>query len=317
MKISVIVPVYNSSMYLNRCLDSLINQTYKNIEVILVNDGSVDNSLKICNEYTKKDSRIICVSQDNKGVSSARNLGLSIMSGELVSFVDSDDYIEKNTYEKIIEVFKQNSDCDLINFGYVEERHKKLNIINSSNEEIIYSEDALYYLFKQPYFKGFVFNKIFKANKIKEEALTFNTEISICEDLEFCYKYIKKSKKCVCLDKSFYHYVYVNTSATKSFVNKKQLSFIDVYKYILMDDTSKKVLEAANGAYIEALVYMSKKAILTGCSSIEQKVSLRKEIFKYFPNLIYFENIPIKSKIGATLLCLMPIIYRIGKILGD
>lgn len=98
-KITVIVPVYNVENYLNKCLDSLINQTYKNLEIIVINDGSTDNSGEICQEYAQKDNRIIYVEQENGGLSDARNAGLERMTGSYVTFVDSDDWVEPNYVE--------------------------------------------------------------------------------------------------------------------------------------------------------------------------------------------------------------------------
>ena len=95
-KISIIIPVYNVEMYLEKCLESVLNQTYKNLEVILVDDGSTDKSGLICDEYQKNDSRIRVVHQDNQGLAAARNTGLQYVSGEYFSFVDSDDYIDLN-----------------------------------------------------------------------------------------------------------------------------------------------------------------------------------------------------------------------------
>ena len=98
-KITVIVPVYNVENYLNKCLDSLINQTYKNLEIIVINDGSTDNSGEICQEYAQKDNRIIYVEQENGGLSDARNAGLERMTGSYVTFVDSDDWVEPDYVE--------------------------------------------------------------------------------------------------------------------------------------------------------------------------------------------------------------------------
>ena len=97
--ISIIIPVYNVAVYLPRCLDSILAQTYKNLEIILVDDGSKDNSGKVCDEYALKDSRIKVIHQKNQGVSVARNAGLRIAKGDYIGFVDSDDYIETNMYE--------------------------------------------------------------------------------------------------------------------------------------------------------------------------------------------------------------------------
>ena len=101
-KISVIVPIYNTEKYLKRCFDSILSSTYENLEVILVDDGSPDNSGKICDEYAARDSRIRVIHKKNGGLSSARNAGLDIATGDYVTFVDSDDYIASDIYEKLV-----------------------------------------------------------------------------------------------------------------------------------------------------------------------------------------------------------------------
>ena len=105
--ISIIVPVYNSSATLDKCINSLINQTYKNIEIIIVDDGSIDNSYDICLRYSLNDSRVKLIKQNNFGVSFARNKGLEICNGKYIGFVDADDYIEKNMYSKLYENLKK------------------------------------------------------------------------------------------------------------------------------------------------------------------------------------------------------------------
>ena len=100
--ISVIVPIYNVEKYLDRCVDSIINQTYKNLEIILVDDGSPDNCPQMCDDYAKKDSRIKVVHKENGGLSDARNVGMEVATGEYVSFIDSDDYISLDCYETVL-----------------------------------------------------------------------------------------------------------------------------------------------------------------------------------------------------------------------
>ena len=113
--ISIIVPIYNVEKYLKKCIDSIINQTYKNLEIILVDDGSPDNCGKICDEYAKKDNRIKVIHKENGGVSSARNVGVENATGEYIGFVDSDDYIEKDMYEVLINnLKKENADISII-----------------------------------------------------------------------------------------------------------------------------------------------------------------------------------------------------------
>lgn len=123
--ISIIIPVYKVEKYLAKCLDSVINQTYKNLEIILIDDGSPDNSGKICDEYAKKDNRIKVIHKENGGVSSARNAGISIAKGKYIGFVDSDDWLELNMYEKLMEYAKKdNSDITRIRYYKVYENEK-------------------------------------------------------------------------------------------------------------------------------------------------------------------------------------------------
>ena len=117
LKVSIIVPIYNMEQYLNRCLESIINQTYENIEIILINDGSKDNSLEICKNYAKKDNRIMIIDQKNSGVSSARNSGLDKATGEYLAFVDPDDWIDKDGIEKMVD-FALKHKCDIAFFDY-------------------------------------------------------------------------------------------------------------------------------------------------------------------------------------------------------
>ena len=118
--ISIIVPVYKVEKYLQECVTSIQNQTYRNLEIILVDDGSPDKSGKLCNEYAKRDSRIKVIHKVNGGLSSARNAGLKIAKGEYIGFVDSDDYIRKNMYEKLLDACIQNkTEIAACNYNYV------------------------------------------------------------------------------------------------------------------------------------------------------------------------------------------------------
>lgn len=115
--ISIIIPIYNVEKYLSKCIESLVGQTYKDIEIILINDGSPDHCLSICEQYSKKDNRIIVINQENKGVSAARNAGLKIAKGEYIGFIDPDDWIAVDMYEGLHSVIKQ-SDVDMVICGY-------------------------------------------------------------------------------------------------------------------------------------------------------------------------------------------------------
>ena len=124
ISLSIIVPVYNVENYLIRCLDSLVNQTLKEIEIICINDGSKDNSLNILEEYAKKDSRIIILNQENAGLSAARNAGMEIAKGEYIGFVDSDDWVDLDFFEKLY-IAAKNNDCDIAVADFIREHPTK------------------------------------------------------------------------------------------------------------------------------------------------------------------------------------------------
>ena len=133
LKISVIVPIYKVENYLKRCVDSIINQTYKNLEIILVDDGSPDHSPEICDNYAKIDNRVIVIHKNNGGLSEARNYGLQIASGDYIMYVDSDDYIEINSCEKLIENITDN--VDIVVGDYKEIRNDSVTIMKHTNLE--------------------------------------------------------------------------------------------------------------------------------------------------------------------------------------
>lgn len=142
-KLSVIIPIYNAEKYLHRCIKSILNQTYTNIEIILVNDGSKDNSAKICEEYAKKNKNIIYVSKQNEGPGPARNKGIEIATGDFIGFVDSDDFIYKEMYFEMLREAVKN-DADVVQCGYFK-ADEMGNILNekSFTDKVLYIEDQL------------------------------------------------------------------------------------------------------------------------------------------------------------------------------
>ena len=168
VQISVIIPVYNAERYLSACLDSVIEQSYKNLDIILIDDGSTDNSGKICDEYSIKDKRIKVIHKKNEGVSVARNTGLDVATGKWISFVDSDDIIETDLYQNIIsELEKNNPDLFIFNFYTNNEKNmlysreeiiQDREIINNIKEKIIYPAFDK----ETPRIYSFVWNTIFE-----------------------------------------------------------------------------------------------------------------------------------------------------------
>lgn len=185
--ISIIVPVYNGDKYLSRCVDSILNQTFQDWELLLVDDGSTDKSGEICDEYVTKDDRIRGLHKSNGGVSSARNYGLTRIQGEWVTFIDGDDYIEPNYFSILL----SNVNVDLIVSG-VKFSNTEGKSLPPCDKIIKISEENKYFLDKE--FCGLYFRtpwaKLFKRDIIERFHLSFNTNLHIGEDTEFVFRYI-------------------------------------------------------------------------------------------------------------------------------
>lgn len=225
MKISIIVPVYNVEKYLARCLDSIINQTLKEIEIILVNDGSKDNSQKIIEEYAKKDERIIIINKENGGLSDARNKGLEIASGEYIAFIDSDDFVDSQMLNEMYALGKKHQ-AEIVFCGLVKvnEKGKEFKLLPQStqlNEKIELEKD----------FTFFGEMGCFACNKIyKRELFTFHRfqKGLHFEDIELIPKLILDSKIIAKTNQLFYKYFERQDSISQSFTKKGMDIFVSI-----------------------------------------------------------------------------------------
>lgn len=201
-KISIIIPVYKVEKYLDRCVESVVNQTYENIEIILVDDGSPDNCPAICDEWAKKDSRIKVIHKQNAGVSAARNSGMKIAAGEYIGFVDSDDYIEPEMFEKLAAGISQ-SRADLAVCGFI----KYEKPVSAEKDFDCTAEDSKVMLFGCDYYEGYIWNKLYSAKVIKENGIRFDITLRMCEDTLFNFDYLKCIKKVhICTYIGYYYY---------------------------------------------------------------------------------------------------------------
>lgn len=206
-KISVIIPVYNTEKYLSRCLDSVLNQTFQDIEVVCINDGSTDNSLKILRQYAQKDKRIKIMSQENKGLSVTRNVGLKNISGKYVSFIDSDDYIDRNYYEWLIGLMEKN-DADIVMAGM---RTVNNGIISDNITPDIMTDDFIEKIKNLP--NGSTCDKLYKTNLFK------NLEFPVgryYEDNIVLLKIMYIANKVIFTNKVSYYYFINNSGICQS-----------------------------------------------------------------------------------------------------
>ena len=234
-KISIIIPVYNVEKYIGKCLDSIINQTYKNLEIIVINDGSTDNSGGVIEQYAKYDNRIQVIHKKNEGISKARNLGLDICTGDYISFIDSDDFIRKDTYEILLN-YIQRKDIDIVWYDYLEYACQGSNLLeqrqNMFIEEKYYDldnsrdrKDFAKDLFNKYHLIGYVWNKLYKRQIWKN--IRFPYKMS-CEDGYVLMSSLTKAKNILVIPNSLYYYRVDNyNSSTKKRPQNFKYSFVE------------------------------------------------------------------------------------------
>lgn len=315
--ISIIVPVYNVEKYLPKCLDSIMNQTYKNLEIILVDDGSTDNSGIICDKYSEGDRRIKVIHKENGGLSDARNKGLDIAKGEYVGFVDSDDYIAEDMYEYLYAFILENNldvamcaSCDVYEDKIIYPKNFE-SIILDKKEKIIEN------IFINPFGGAAVSvcSKLFKYDVIKNIRFDFGKTY---EDVYFLLKWIANTNNFGRGDKVKYYYVQRGESIThQKFYNDKILDVVDGYKknYKII---SQKYPEATKAAEVR-LWWAYRVAIgrIYDCKDYKENTlvaqKIQNELRKNLIDILKNKYISFKGKVGYVLIVLNIELYMLVK----
>ncbi len=305
--ISVIVPIYKTEKYLKKCIDSIINQSYKNLEIILVNDGSPDNALLIMSEYAKSDSRIKIINKENGGLSSARNAGLLVATGEYVTFVDSDDYLELNIYENIIKIFDSN-DIDIVamRMQVVDEKYRI-----KANDEVdlklvgAFSGDWYFKQMCERKMSESVGSKVFKSSVV--EGLLFN-EKRLNEDFLFLSElFLNRETKIFITNDIGYNYYTRNNSITQSGFGKSLKDAVYNTRYIYQKCGSNQDNKCAVGALA---AYQARTCIITMTQKQfkEEKefVQLCRRTIQEYRKCIKKSFIPFKDRLLCTFILLSP-----------
>ncbi len=255
-KVSVIIPIYNSEKYLVECFDSILNQSYKNLEIILVNDGSIDNSLAISKSYVEKDNRFFLYNNENHGVSYSRNFGLDKSTGDYIIFVDSDDTIERDFILDLVE--EQNkSNVDVVACGFKLQYANKM-IENKLISGVYDSDEIIKNLFyNYNSIEGYSVNKLFHKDIIEKNNLRFDDSIKIWEDKLFVVQYLRCTKRVAIIESTGYLYRMRKSSALNT-ITKKDLTVFTAYNMLCdIDPLYKKYME---NTYVY-LFYKYKKVI--------------------------------------------------------
>lgn len=274
-KVSVIVPVYNTEKYLKDCLESIIEQTYENLELILINDGSTDKSLDICKEFEKNDSRVVLKSIENSGVSTARNIGIGIACGEYVMFVDSDDWIERKNLEIAVQNI-EDTGSEIAIWSYFKNyvnKEMRLSLIpgedrefsNEREKEILYLKSIYANIEKQTNTEdvsaGTVMCKLYKRELLESNDIKFNPELIRAEDVVFALNAFSKAEKICYFNEYLYHYRINDSSICNSFrfipdtKTPFNLLLEEMNEFYLKTHNKRSIGEAINCRTIQVLLW--------------------------------------------------------------
>lgn len=314
--ISVIVPVYNVEKYLSKCVDSCINQTYRNLEIILIDDGSTDGSGDICDEYSRLDERVVVVHQKNQGLSVARNTGIDISKGEWIGFVDSDDWIEPDFFE-ILYSLVNTSNADICSCQKCL-RYDENPIDNSDTNRITkygFAELIKGLLPNDKNITFVVWNKIWKRSLIGDVRFK---QGQVCEDVAFDRQLFLRTNGLVHIDKTLYNYRQNRFGNTNTSFKLAKMCVIDEFKMFINDLEERNEYELADviaevaavhlmNYYKEAWYFNQSKEIKKRIHDafrlfykrVESNASIvnwRTRIFRVFPDFYYW-LVSLKSKI--------------------
>ncbi len=287
--LSIIVPVYNVEEYLPRCIDSVLSQTFTDFELILVDDGSLDKSGEICDEYGQKDSRIVVLHQPNKGVSAARNRGVDIARGEYITFLDSDDRIGTNTtYEENIDIIKKDLQIDILQYPvFSVSKNNKISKSIPSSQYIVGERDLFLNWYTGTLIRGYVWDKIFRRYIF--EQVRFPEGMHLAEDA-FCIVDFVKIIKCLYISElGHYDYFYRENAATVEYTPKKCLdSFNCKLKHFIFLCTLENVDSAKSNYFL--FLY---REYLNTLIAYKGKIELKKQfsfIKQHIPQWKYIKQ---------------------------
>lgn len=279
--ISVIVPIYKVEKYLNRCVESIVNQTYRNLEIILVDDGSPDNCPQICDNWAGKDNRIKVVHKENGGLSDARNAGMPFATGEIISFIDSDDWIELNMFDIMLNRM-QNDNSDMVSCGvkWVEEDGSIIRNDTVSQDEVLETQSAMKELINDNKLKQHVWNKLYKFSLVKD--IPFEKG-KYHEDVFWSYQIVGRAKKVSIVKNSFYNYVQRANSIMGESYSAKRLDALDANRLRCeyMKENFPELYDNALYVYIGSCHYQLQCAVRANqpkeiIENIKNRTSFRK-----------------------------------------
>ncbi|MGN0251603.1 MAG: glycosyltransferase family 2 protein [Oliverpabstia sp.] len=310
--VSVIIPVYNGKRFLKECIDTVLEQTYQNLEIILIDDGSTDDSPGICDTYALKDNRIKVIHQRNQGVAVARNTGLENATGEYIVFIDSDDFINKRMIEKLYIVLKEtNADMSICNFKYVSENGNEIDIKQTAikNEELC-AEGIIDKLFQENNCGYIVaWNKMYKKELWRQIQYPIGL---VHEDEAVIHRLFAECKKVVTIPDELYYYRQVSGSIMHSERNEKKLD-----KYLALADRLMFLKSAVSKENIKKLAYQYWYHYLDDYYYFSKRnknsarlKQMKKTLLSVYPIMVQCGFFTVKDALSILILIFLPNVYE-------
>ena len=316
MELSIVVPVYNVAAYLKKTVESLKNQTFNDAEILLIDDGSIDESGVLCDQFAEEDSRVRVFHQINQGVSSARNKGIAEARGKYITFVDSDDWVEADTYSEAMQYIADNS-FDVFVFGHTvdeEEIQKKMFLEGNPSLRVIPVDTALSSMLLNRSFNWNMGDKIYRTELVKKHP--FNTDIHNGEDLLFHWRVFSEAERIGVFNTCKYHYVQRKGSASHNELSLRSLSVMDVFP-VLLKEANENVRPAVESVYLKYCIGFAKRIKMAGIDSefVPYLNRTMQHVCENFGRILLDSNIPIKHRVGAGLLFLPDAFWKVAGVL--
>ena len=308
--ISVIVPIYNVAPYLNKCIQSLVNQTHRDMEIILIDDGSTDESGEICDKWAMIDSRIVVLHLSNAGVSHARNKGLQCAKGDYIGFVDSDDWIDENMYATMLyNIESEQSDIHV--GGYIVETPQGQQLeLRRGKPQTFDREEALRQMIqvssrKRPLFRGHLWDKLFSHRILKN--LYLDEKLKLMEDTWFVWQAFRRAQRISYFPQFEYHYRMRENSVTHMVMKKRNGTYMDSMNLIRKDslELDSKTIQIVQEAYDEETLNVLKDIVLAKSTDFTYVfLSGQKEIRNHIISLLVNDIFSLRQKLGFVCFCL-------------
>lgn len=316
--ISIIVPVYNVEKFLNRCVSSILNQTYKNYEVLLIDDGSTDASGRICDSISQNEEKVKVIHQKNQGLSGARNTGIQYAKGEFITFIDSDDFIDERYLQLLLENLI-NNDADISCCDYL--RTAKTSVIKQNvdkkNDIVLTADDIITFFLEKELVSAC--GKLYKKNIFNEIRFPIG---KINEDISTIFKVFMNAKCVVYSFEKLYYYYRNQESITKRKFTSKNMDLIDAWKEVYILSSCYPPIIQQLAAFRLQKAYFTLLGIIAfyGTKKGEKELELQREIYslfkKNFENIIVSDYISINRKLA--MICMrisFPLCCMVGRII--